>query len=179
LPGGPIQIFQQRLQHSPKYTGDEALRTTYIRNLTLKRDIPYDPDFHGLIDSKLSFKLNVENVDANSAVFEIIIEANFKTKDTQEEMGKISAIAETKVTGFDFSLKKDGSLDVESMPENLKRVIEGAVFEDLMLHLSSIARYAHLPSLFPIPIIFPRSRLPKDKPKANRIAGMKRLPNKQ
>jgi|ACXJ01.1.fsa_nt_gi hypothetical protein len=134
------------------------MRTTYIQDLTLKREIPYDPDFHGLIDRKLSLKFEVKSVDVNSAVFEINIVAIFKTKDTQKEMGKISAAAETKITGFDFPLTETKNLDVESMPENLKRVIEGAVFEDLMLHLSTVARYAHLPSLLPIPIIFPRKK---------------------
>lgn len=155
------------------------MRTTCIKDLTLKRYIPYDPDFHGLIDSNLSLKFKVEKVDIKSAVFEIFIEADFKTKETQDQMGKISAVAETKITGFDFPITKNGDLDFESMPENLKRVIEGAVFEDLMLHLSAIARYAHLPSLLPIPMIFHRNSLTKSKRKVSKVAAVKGLPEKQ
>lgn len=144
------------------------MRTTYIQDLTLKREIPYDPDFHGLIDSTLSLKFKVKNADVNFAIFEINIEAVFKTKESSIEMGKISAVAETKITGFDFPLTETKNLDVESMPENLKRVIEGAVFEDLMLHLSTVARYAHLPSLLPIPIIFPRKKTNQVKGKLSK-----------
>ena len=142
------------------------MRTTYIKDLTLKRQLPYDPNFHGLVDSKLDLGFKVENVDSDSAVFEITVKAEFRTKDTQTEMGKINAVAETKITGFKFPLTTHGNLATESMPENLKRVIEGAVFEDIMLHLSTIARFAHLPSLLPIPVMFPRGEPTAVKRKA-------------
>ncbi len=133
------------------------MRTTYIKDLTLKREIPYDPDFHDLVDKKLNLGFKVIKVTNNSAVFEINIEAEFVTKSDHTKMGTISAIAESKITGFTFPLSDEGNLAIESMSENLKRVIEGAVFEDIMLNLSTIARFAHFPSLLPIPIIFPRS----------------------
>lgn len=134
------------------------MRNTHLKDLTLKRFIPYDPDFHGLLDSKLKLGFKISSVNVDSAVFEINIEAEFQTKDTHTEMGKITALAETRITGFEFPVTSEGELEIESMPENLKRVIEGAVFEDIMLNLSSVARYAHLPSLLPIPMIFPRKK---------------------
>lgn len=147
--------------------------------MTLKREIPYDPNFHGLVDSKLDLGFKVESVDTDSAVFEIAVKADFKTKDTQTEMGKITAVAETKITGFRFPLTSDGNLATESMSENLKRVIEGAVFEDIMLHLSTIARFAHLPSLLPIPVMFPRKDSTGVKKKVNKSTVPKGLSEKQ
>jgi hypothetical protein len=116
----------------------------------------YDPDFHGLVDKKLDLGFKVLKATKSSAVFEINLDAEFVTNEDHTRMGKISATAESKITGFDFSLTDEGNLDIEAMSENLKRVIEGAVFEDIMLHLSTIARFAHFPSLLPIPVIFPR-----------------------
>lgn len=133
------------------------MRTTYIKDLTIKRKIPYDPNFHGLIDTKLDLGFKIENLTGDSAVFQISLKAEFITKDKQTEMGTMEAIAETNITGFSFPISDDGNLSIESMPENLKRVIEGAIFEDIMLHLSIIARFAHFPSLLPIPVIFPRT----------------------
>lgn len=134
------------------------MRITCLRNLTIKRNIPYDPDYHGLIKTNLDLNLEVEESKSDHVVFLISLKARFVTMDSRRVMGTINSIAQTTITGTEFPLLTNGSLDIDSIPENIKRVIEGAVGEDVVTNLSSIARFAHLPALFPIPIIFSRGK---------------------
>lgn len=141
------------------------MRTTWIKELSIKRKMEYDPDFHGLIDTNLNLGLREIDISGDTLLLEITIKGQYKTKDTKEEMGTLKAIAETKITGTDFSITEEGELDFELLPENMKRVIEGAIGEDLMIYLSMATRMAHLPSLLPIPALFPREDFKEEKKK--------------
>lgn len=134
------------------------MRITCLKTLTVKRNIPYDPDYHGLIKTSLDLNLGVEDSKSDHLIFSISLKAKFVTIEDRRVMGSISSTAQTTITGTEFPLLQNGSLDIDSLPENFKRLIEGAVGEDVVTNLSAIARFAHLPTLFPIPIIFERKK---------------------
>lgn len=140
------------------------MRATFLQSVDLKRNSPYDPDFHGLIDRQFDIGVHLEKAEPGSATFRISIHVSFVVQGTGQEMGRLDASGTTRITG-DASLippadRMDDSVLGKVSPE-FQKLLEGAVNEDLLLPLSILCRAAKLPGLFPNPLLFrPKHALP-------------------
>lgn len=133
------------------------MRTTHVHSLEIKRLIPYDPDFHGLVDQDGKINLAFVEGSEEKPRFRILIEFYFKQREDGTEMGHIRVEALTVLHGVKIPRDASGSLNMREAPENVKRLVEGAVGEDLLIPISLAARLAHLPAPIPSPVIFPRA----------------------
>lgn len=134
------------------------MRTTYIQSMEVKRTNPYDPDFHGMIDYDVDIDVHPESNTDKEAKFHIKLKFIFTDRDAKKEYGSVIVDAWTTITTA-VPLNGDGKLDMDSAPENFKRLVEGAVLEDVILPVSAVARQAKLPSLVPSPLLFDRPEL--------------------
>ncbi|MCI4363542.1 MAG: hypothetical protein L3K13_04475 [Thermoplasmata archaeon] len=153
------------------------MRTTYFTAVELRRKIPYDPNFHGLVEKRVEITLDVDKSELQDALFRIKLRIRFVLAGSDEEMGFVSATAESRITGMAPPRTPEGTLDSNQLSPEFMRVVDGAVGEDMLIPLSILARQAHLPSLLPIPEIIRRpATLPSsEKPTASPRAGTKRL----
>lgn len=132
------------------------MRTTHLRDVNLIRKIPYDVNFHGLVEQDYDFNVEALTVSENEGIFRLHVKVTYVVKDTKAEMGEIVAHAETKIQGPSIPRDEKGNFRQDEASEELLRVIEGAVGEDILIPLAGLARAAKLPSVFPIPFLFAR-----------------------
>ncbi len=158
------------------------MRTTHFVKASVERTLPYDPDFHGLVEKKVDLGIMaLKSQEANDARFRISFDVRFVIQETGQEMGRVSAEAESHIRSMEVPRSPDGGVDMTKASESFRKVVEGALGEDVLIPLSVIARSAHLPSLLPIPVVFPRhseqtrktyrTRSHKPTPKTNRQSG--------
>jgi hypothetical protein len=150
------------------------MRITYFKKVNVQRSIQYDPDFHGLVDNKVDILIESQKDTSDRLRVQIKLAIRYSIKGSGAEMGTIEAEAESLVTGVPVPWLPNGGIDGEKVSEELKRVIEGAVAEDVMLPLSIVARGAHLPSLLPIPMLFPRNQIVGEPPAGPQAPGPQR-----
>lgn len=152
------------------------MRTTHVQNLEIKRLIPYDPNFHGLVDQDGRIDIAFLKGSEQEPRFRILIEFKFKQRDDSVEMGFIRVEAQTVLHGVALPKEGNGAINMRAVPENIKRLIEGAVGEDLLIPVSLAARLAHLPAPIPSPLVFPRDPAPAsaDRPKSQKKAARKK-----
>lgn len=138
------------------------MRQTFIRKLEVERHADYDPDYHGLIDYDVDIRLEAKQCTPTTADFDFNAGFQFIDRKTEEKVGRLQVEATIRIQDTEIPLAEDGSFDVDKAPENLKRLVEGAVGEDLFLLLSLVSRRARLPSLIPSPLIFHREGMHHD-----------------
>jgi hypothetical protein len=155
--------------------GRAIVRTTWLTFVSLERKAPYDPDFHGLVDQRVDLKLHSEESKRPDVRIRIELTIKFMLKSTGDQFGRISARAESLVTGMAIPRAKNRKIDWPRTSQEFRRVLDGAVGEDLLIPLSVMARAAHLPSLLPIPSLFTNGRSPEPAPGVSGPKGAGRL----
>ena len=131
------------------------MRNTHISSLKLERKIPYNPDFHGIINKEYNMSVSLQSADSKQATFLIEVAVKFKFDDSKEEIGSIVAKAVSRVSDVPIPLDADGAFAPNKATKEFRLLVEGALGEDVILPLSLLARSAHLPTLTPVPIVFP------------------------
>lgn len=132
------------------------MRTTVIRRFDAEREEAYDPDNHELLTPDLSIELMFGESSEHSLEVRYEFSVYFLSPD-ERTVGSIDIVAIATLTDLPrLPTDDEGDVIIAELPENVLRLIEGGLAEDVLLPASAVARGMRLPSLLPIPRIFRR-----------------------
>lgn len=130
------------------------MRTTALERLDCRRLVPYDPDYHGMLDHDGSLELKVIRVEAGELKVRFRFKSEIKKRDDGQLFGVIEGEALTVIRNPAIT---EDLFDEEtglSLPENLQKVLEGAFSDDVLLPVSQVSRAMRMPALLLSPVDF-------------------------
>lgn len=132
------------------------MRTTVMTTFNCERLEPYDPDYHELLYPDMALNLFFDDVDETS--FDVYFEFDVTFRDQEEKaIGTVEIEATSHIENLEeLPVDENGELLVDELPENVLRLIEGALAEDVLVPATNAVRTMKLPSLLPIPMVFHR-----------------------
>lgn len=119
------------------------MRTTIIEEIEAQRAAAYDPNYHGLVDSRIEVNTAVADAAPGHLILEIIFKVAYAVKENGDDFGSISGRARLVVDMEGIEPQDDGSVDVS---DDAQQVIGGAFEDDILLPVSLLARAMKLPN---------------------------------
>lgn len=134
------------------------MRTTHISSVKLERKLSYDPSFHGIIENDLQLSVTLLLAEQSLARFGLELKVAFRVATSGEEMGSLEARALTEISGIPVPLDANGEFQEGLATEEFRLLVEGGLAEDVLVPLSLLTRAAKMPTILPIPQVFPRAQ---------------------
>lgn len=133
------------------------MRTTVIEEIEGKRADAYDPDYHDLIESRIELETSLVDAEPGEIILDLHFGVSYFEQESGENFGNISGRARLIVEMEGIEPQDDGSVEVS---DHVQHVISGAFEDDILLHVSLLARSMRLPNPVRLPPPSERSTEP-------------------